>query len=108
MNMFGIGLPELIIILVVALLVVGPSKLPEVARSIGKALGELRRMTDEVKETFEQDLDTDEAGKEEPKAPADSDPARTAAGADKAADLRREEKATLNNDAGGTGNDKGA
>ena len=65
--MFGIGLPELIIILVVALLVVGPSKLPEVARSIGKAFGDFRRMADEVKETFVQDLDQEEGNRAESK-----------------------------------------
>ncbi len=50
--MFGIGLPEMIIIFVVALLVVGPSKLPELARTLGKAFTEFRRMADEVKETL--------------------------------------------------------
>jgi len=54
--MFGIGLPEMIIILVVALLVVGPSKLPELARTLGKAFSEFRRMADEVKETFEEEV----------------------------------------------------
>ena len=61
--MFGIGLPEMIIILVVALLVVGPSKLPELARTLGKAFTEFRRMADEVKETFEEEVMKEEAAK---------------------------------------------
>ncbi len=65
--MFGIGLPELIIIIIVALLVVGPSKLPEVARSLGRALGEFRRMADDVKETIETEMSLEEEKKEEPK-----------------------------------------
>ena len=61
--MFGIGLPEMIIILVVALLVVGPSKLPELARTLGKAFTEFRRMADEVKETFEEEVIKEEQAK---------------------------------------------
>jgi len=55
--MFNIGPAELILILLVALLVVGPKRLPEVGRSIGKALREFRRTTEEVRSTFEASLD---------------------------------------------------
>jgi sec-independent protein translocase protein TatB len=69
--MFGIGLPELVIILIVALLVVGPSKLPEVARSVGKALGQFRRMADDVKDTLALELDREEEKKGESKGESD-------------------------------------
>ena len=67
--MFNIGFPELILILVVALLVVGPSKLPELARSMGKAFGQFRRMADEVRDTIEQEAAVEEKKEEEKENP---------------------------------------
>jgi Tat protein translocase TatB subunit len=55
--MFNIGPMELVLIFLVALLVVGPKRLPEVGRSIGKALREFRRTTEEVRSSFEASLD---------------------------------------------------
>ncbi len=54
--MFGIGLPELVIIFVVALLVLGPQRLPEVARMLGRAYGQLRRASEEFQQTIRQDI----------------------------------------------------
>ena len=53
--MFGMGMGELIIILVVALLVLGPDKIPDAAKAIGKGMRELRKQTRAVQETLEQD-----------------------------------------------------
>ena len=58
--MFGIGLPELILIMAIALIVVGPQKLPELARALGKGIVELKKAAASLKESFE---DEDEDGK---------------------------------------------
>ena len=52
--MFGIGMPELLLILGLALIVLGPKKLPELAKALGKGLAEFRRATDDLKEEFRQ------------------------------------------------------
>ncbi len=54
--MFGIGLPELLIIAALALILIGPKKLPDLAKSLGKTLGELRKATDDVKETIFEEI----------------------------------------------------
>ena len=58
--MFGIGMPELLLILAVALIVIGPKKLPDLAKSLGKALGEFMRATNDLKQSIEKDTGLDE------------------------------------------------
>ena len=53
--MFGIGMPELILILAIALIVIGPKKLPDLAKSLGRAMREFKKATNEFKESMEID-----------------------------------------------------
>ena len=55
-----LGFPELMLILVIALIVFGPRKLPEIGRTIGKALGEFKRATDDLKNTIEREVQLEE------------------------------------------------
>ena len=71
--MGSLGVPELIIIFVVALIVFGPKKLPELGKSLGKGLAEFRRASNELKSTIEEEVRAIEA---EPPArnPSESEP----------------------------------
>jgi len=72
-----IGFPELLIILVVALIVFGPRKLPELGRSLGKSLSEFKRASNELRSTLEEEIRVDEQKAKTPPSPvkAESEPA---------------------------------
>jgi len=53
--MFGIGTGELVIILIVALIAIGPQKLPEIAKTVGRAMGELKRATRDIQDELRLD-----------------------------------------------------
>ncbi len=59
--MFGsLGMPELIVIFVIALVVFGPRKLPELGRSLGRGIAEFKKATNELQNTLEQEISADE------------------------------------------------
>ncbi len=58
--MFGLGFGEILIILVLALLLLGPARLPEVAKQLGKGLRDFRKATDDLKNQFEREMYVDD------------------------------------------------
>ena len=62
--MFGIGLPELLVIMAIALIVIGPKKLPDLARALGKGMAEFRKATQEIKDSLDIDEDLQEMKKD--------------------------------------------
>src|SRR5262245_64171688 len=78
--MLDIGIQELIVIMVLALLVFGPDKLPELGRRLGRAMREFRRASDEFRSTVEQNLQLNVDQDISPPSPSTSEPASAAAG----------------------------
>jgi Tat protein translocase TatB subunit len=78
--MFGIGMTELLVILAIGLIVIGPKKLPELARSLGKGLAEFRRASTDMRREFLEVADEaridppTESTSEQPESTAESDP----------------------------------
>lgn len=80
--MFGVGMPELLVIMVVALLVLGPKRLPEIARSLGRGMAEFRRASNEFTRTLTASVDEPPVpppAKPQAEAKPASDPAPAAA-----------------------------
>ena len=64
--MFGIGTSELIVILLIALIVLGPKEIPKVARTLGRAMREFQRVTDELRHTIDMEIENDERASAKP------------------------------------------
>ena len=78
--MFGsIGMPELVIILVIALIIFGPRKLPELGRSLGRSIGEFKKASNELRSTLEEEIRVEEQRDQKATLKAEQDSAIAAA-----------------------------
>jgi Tat protein translocase TatB subunit len=72
---FGIGMTELLVVLVVALLVLGPKRLPEIARSLGRGMAEFRRASNDLRASLSASLEDDRpSAPQPPQPPPDAEP----------------------------------
>ncbi len=97
--MFGIGPVELAVVLIVALLVMGPKKLPELARTIGRGLAEFRRASNDLRRSMDLDLESHKI--EPPRAPAQASSPYQAP--EPGSQLAESERADEDEDGGGDG-----
>ena len=97
--MFGpIGMPELIVIMVIALVIFGPRKLPELGRSLGRSLNEFKRASNELKHTLDDEIRVEDQKVADEKA-AEQRAAEQQAAEQQAADQRSPEERRLDADA---------
>jgi sec-independent protein translocase protein TatA len=88
--MFGpIGMPELIVIMVIALIIFGPRKLPELGRSLGRSLNEFKRASNELKHTLDEEIRVEEQRSAERQTPPEV-PRPTVVGDDEEAGIPRQ------------------
>jgi sec-independent protein translocase protein TatA len=78
LEMFGpIGMPELIIIFVIALIIFGPRKLPDLGKSLGRSLAEFKRASNDLRHTLEEEIRVEETRQDSPKAKSSTEATET-------------------------------
>jgi Tat protein translocase TatB subunit len=70
----GIGAPEILMVAVIGLIVFGPRRLPEIARSLGKSFAEFKRQASEIRSEFESGLDPEVEDEKPPPRPLEGEP----------------------------------